>query len=45
MEMEGSADWHRDGFDQTNGFAIEARAHKPQRTAPSQAGSSLSWSG
>ena len=25
-EMEGSSDWQRDGVDQTNGFAFEARA-------------------
>ncbi len=28
-EMEGSADWQRDGVDQTNGFAFEARAPVP----------------
>ena len=28
-EMEGSADWQRDGIDQTNGFAFEARTLTP----------------
>ena len=28
-EMEGSSDWQRDGIDQTNGFAFEARTLTP----------------
>ena len=32
-EMEGSADWQRDGIDQTNGFAFEACAHHARSTA------------
>ena len=43
-EMEGSADWQRDGIDQISSFVFEARSHIPSNHCHVQ-GQMLSLSG